>query len=298
VHLLRARRRSVLYKRDMASSASPVSHGILVPSAVGRHFTLRRHAPSADLAGIIDRFWIVRWDLRGPEGGPREQATLPFPAVNVVVGDHQPGVFGPTSARFVAKLQGAGSVFGVKFRPAGFRGLLAPGLSARDLVDRSCAPAAAFVDGPAAAAWVERVEALASGDDDAATTRVRLTEALVRAHHRGLVKEDDEVNQIVELARSDTSLTRVASLATRAGVGVRCLERLVRAAVGVPPKWILRRFRVQEAAARLAANDAVDLPGLALDLGYTDQPHFIRDFRAQTGYTPARYAALCLGRTP
>ena len=38
---------------------------------------------------------------------------------------------------------------------------------------------------------------------------------------------------------------------------------------------------------------AVDWSALAQELGYFDQAHFIRDFKAQIGRTPAAYAAAC-----
>jgi AraC-like DNA-binding protein len=36
--------------------------------------------------------------------------------------------------------------------------------------------------------------------------------------------------------------------------------------------------------------EAVDLPRLALDLGYFDQAHFIKDFKAMVGRAPGEYA--------
>jgi hypothetical protein len=37
--------------------------GILGPEAIGRVFSLRRTAPAADLAHLIERHWVVQWDL-------------------------------------------------------------------------------------------------------------------------------------------------------------------------------------------------------------------------------------------
>jgi AraC-like DNA-binding protein len=34
---------------------------------------------------------------------------------------------------------------------------------------------------------------------------------------------------------------------------------------------------------------SLDFAALALDLGYSDQPHFIRDFKNLVGKTPADY---------
>jgi AraC-like DNA-binding protein len=85
----------------------------------------------------------------------------------------------------------------------------------------------------------------------------------------------------------------VAELAARHGVSQRTLQRLFRDHVGVGPKWVLKRYRMHEAAERIAAGEADDLGRLALDLGYFDQAHFTRDFGAQIGRSPAAYARAC-----
>lgn len=269
----------------MAAPTRTDDRGILAqPRATVPRFALVRHLPAEDLAEIIDRFWVVRWDLVGEPA--LEQETLPFPCVNMVVGDHRPGIHGPLRTRFVARLEGRGRVLGTKFRPAGFRGLLPRGTSSADLVDRVL-PLADGLGGEG-----EALEhAIVTTDD--AVAAIAHVERFVRARHAGLDVDDREANRVVELARIDPSLTRVAELAARVDMPVRALERLLRARIGVPPKALLRRFRVQEAAARLAAGAAVDLASLALELGYFDQPHFIRDFKSQVGRTPAQYAKLC-----
>jgi AraC-like DNA-binding protein len=50
------------------------------------------------------------------------------------------------------------------------------------------------------------------------------------------------------------------------------------------------RYRLQEAADQLACREIVNLPQMALDLGYFDQAHFIKDFKMIVGRTPAEYA--------
>ena len=108
-----------------------------------------------------------------------------------------------------------------------------------------------------------------------------------------LSEEGREVNRVVLVAQTDTTLVRVAQLAERTGRTVRALERMFRTHLGVAPKAVLRRFRVQEAALRLADGGDVDFAALATALGYFDQAHFTRDFKAQVGTTPAHYAKLC-----
>jgi AraC-like DNA-binding protein len=102
-----------------------------------------------------------------------------------------------------------------------------------------------------------------------------------------------EVNALVARASTDREIARAEDLARVAGISVRSLHRLFERYVGVGPKWIIRRSRVQEAAERVAQGERIDWARTAQDLGYHDQAHLIRDFRAQIGFTPAAYARRC-----
>jgi AraC-like DNA-binding protein len=102
------------------------------------------------------------------------------------------------------------------------------------------------------------------------------------------------VSRITRTLLTDRSISRVDDAARRFGLSMRTLQRLFQTYVGVSPKWVLGRYRLHEAAARLAAGS----PGstwadVAAELGYFDQSHFIRDFTRAVGSTPADYAAAC-----
>jgi AraC-like DNA-binding protein len=71
---------------------------------------------------------------------------------------------------------------------------------------------------------------------------------------------------------------------------VRQLQRLFKEYVGVSPKWVIQRYRLLDAAERVAAGTIVNWADLALELGYADQAHFIRDFKGLVGRSPAEYA--------
>jgi transcriptional regulator GlxA family with amidase domain len=102
-----------------------------------------------------------------------------------------------------------------------------------------------------------------------------------------------EVSALVEAIAARPQLLRVDELAEYAGMTVRQVQRLFAEYVGVPPKWVLRRARLHEAAALADAAQpgaGVDWAALAADLGYSDQAHLTRDFTAAVGAPPARYA--------
>jgi AraC-like DNA-binding protein len=119
--------------------------------------------------------------------------------------------------------------------------------------------------------------------------------ALVEAFLRERLPPPDEnvatVTRITRLLLDDPSVQRVEDLTARLGISARTLQRLFRRYVGVGPKWVLQRYRLHEAAERIADGRCSDWAALALELGYFDQAHFIKDFKALVGHSPAEYAA-------
>jgi AraC-like DNA-binding protein len=78
-------------------------------------------------------------------------------------------------------------------------------------------------------------------------------------------------------------------VAVLGSMSTRSLQRLFAGYVGLSPKAVLARYRLQDAAATIDAGGVGDLAGLAASLGWFDQAHFSRDFRAVTGTTPSAY---------
>src|SRR3954453_4805789 len=89
--------------------------GILRPEAARRHYRLARYAPSPDLARLVERHWIVEWNLRAPF--PQEPVT--HPVVNLVFERHVALVHGVVTGRGAHTIEGRGKAVGVKFRPGG-----------------------------------------------------------------------------------------------------------------------------------------------------------------------------------
>ncbi|WP_433325133.1 helix-turn-helix domain-containing protein [Spirillospora sp. CA-294931] len=69
------------------------------------------------------------------------------------------------------------------------------------------------------------------------------------------------------------------------------LSRTFRHHTGTPLSRYRNRVRVSRALSRIEDGET-DLAGLALDLGFSDQPHFTRVMREELGHTPSRVRAL------
>jgi AraC-like DNA-binding protein len=266
----------------MTSPVTPSdpTRGILNPAEGLKRLELRRRAPPPDLAGLVDWHWIVRWSL----AEPFEQVLLPHPCVNLTIEACGSAVHGIGTRRKVKRLDGTGRVVATKFKPGGFFPFAR--MPMRDLVDRAVPLADAF--GTPAAALDHTVQG--QPDDDAAIDAV---EGFLRAARAGEDAALGETMALAARAEDDRDVHRAEDLARIAGVSVRTLHRSFERYIGIGPKWIIRRSRVQAAAERVASGAPVTWAALALDLGYHDQAHLIRDFKAQIGFTPAAYARRC-----
>jgi AraC-like DNA-binding protein len=79
-------------------------------------------------------------------------------------------------------------------------------------------------------------------------------------------------------------------VARECGISPRQLRRTFLEQTGLSPKFLARVLRFRHAVAQ-APRAGGDFAGLALDCGYYDQAHLIRDFREFAGRTPTAYAA-------
>lgn len=251
--------------------------GWVDPRAAAAHFDYRPLTCVPELEPFVGHFWVITWDL----ARPYTQQLVSRPAVNLTITEDFARVAGVVRGGFAQTLAGRGRVIGVHFRPGGFRPFLRGPVSA--LTDRFIPISDMYGDAGAALAR----DVLGTEDAEAALS-------LIERFLLGLGPVPDpvvdEVAALVDRIDTDMSLTRVDQVAALAGMSMRSLQRLFHDYVGVGPKWVIRRCRLHEAAARASEDDPPDLARLAAELGYTDQAHLTRDFTAAVGRSPAAYA--------
>lgn len=252
--------------------------GVLRPRFSQGQLEHHRQLPSAPLAAWVEHYWHVRWDLRGLP--PQQQATLPHPNVHLVVEQGQARIYGVQRGRFVRQLQGLDQVFGVKFKAGGFYPFYGHAVS--ELLNQSVDVTDCF--GPRGAELTGQVLAAA---DFAAMCAAAESFLLLR-----LPAADAQVARIgrmLERIAQDTSIVSVDDVIAMSGLNKRGLQRLFQRYVGVGPKWVIQRYRLHEAIAQVQAGKMLSWTALALELGYFDQAHFVRDFRQLVGMAPGEY---------
>ena len=266
-----------LKERDKVRIKVERPRGILNVTPEEAQRAATRYWPSAALAPFVEHYWIVRWDLAQPQVAE----TMPQPVVHMVLEVGKSEVVGVMRTRFTRELQGRGRVVGTRFRPGGFRAFLTAPVAT--LTSRRVAVTEVL---GSRARDLER-EALRSDDD---LESIAVIEAMLLGCGPIADASLELVGRIHGRIADDRRIARVEQLEREFHSSARQLQRLFSEYVGVGPKWMIQRYRLLDAADRVAAGKVVDWASLALDLGFADQAHFIRDFKKLVGCAPAAYA--------
>jgi len=224
---------------------------------------------------------MVYWDLRGLP--PRLVETLPHPNVHVVFEKPESKVWGVSTSKFSRMLEGRTHAFGIKFAPGGFFPFFQRPVAS--LANTSIPVSEVF-----GAATTELEKFILSTEDEDAMT----AEANAFLLQRLPVPDDKAAlaRQMVERILRERDLLTVDDLSARCDVSIRSLQRLFSQYVGVSPKWVIRRYRLHELLEQIHSGTQLDWAQLAVELGYFDQAHLIRDFKSITGYAPTEYTGM------
>jgi AraC-like DNA-binding protein len=244
--------------------------------------TFHMRTPAPPLNTFVDVIWTCD---RQPESW-RQERLLPEGSVELVVDLSAPPsgavVSGPHSTFFLLDTTLRQHLVGVHFKPGGaFPFMRPPLLELRnDEVDL------ASLWGPVARELRERLgEAQTDEERFATVEQVLLHQGRGRMQHHPAVRF-----ALREFMRVPHACT-VAGVSEAIGLSQRRFIELFAEQVGLTPKVFCRVRRFQEAIRHAHRDRVVNWSALALDCGYFDQAHFIRDFQAFSGLTPSAWAA-------
>jgi AraC-like DNA-binding protein len=237
-------------------------------------------APSPRLQPYVQLLWCLELDAPGDFGPPARIAPDGIVELVVQYGEpmevrfaQAPFVRQPRSSLVVQKRRylefhprGATGLISVRFRPWG---------------------AHHFLQTPISEAVRQLEEQLA----EATQTRARV--ALVEQFLLRRFGDDGrvDVEPLVRAVWKGKGHARVAGLCGEVGLTERTLERIFAATLAMPPRSYLRLARFLHACSVLRRRRFLTLTEVAHDCGYYDQAHFIGDFKAFSGVTPAEFLA-------
>jgi len=252
----------------------------------------REIAPSAQLAFHIECYWF----LTGTAGISRDfHRILPDGRMEIVVNlgapirrvrhdgatEFQPRcmLVGQMDQHVTIQPAGRLDVVGVRFRPAGAFGFLR--LPLHELRNQTVATAEVLSD------LTDELEEKLS---EAASVRQRVfaLESSLLAGSPQSPQRDLLLEEAVRRVLMNAGRITVDALAQEMRVSTRELERRFRKKIGLGPKSFCRIVRFQDAFRQHGmAEDA--WATVALECGFYDQPHFIKEFKRITGETPPEF---------
>ncbi len=240
--------------------------------------------PSPALAAYVQRFWWMEGDgsqaydeqLLHPDGGSGVIFNFADPLnFDGTQRRRRALIAGPQLASTRLQLVGRVRMMGVRFRPGMGAAMFGIGLDELTGFHDADWPRLGL------AHLVDQLAELERGAQQALIEREllrRLEETQARRN---------PVQQLLNRIAASEGRGRLADLLQSVPLGQRQLERLFRHQVGMTPKQFSRIQRV--ALVRNQLRTGQPLLDTALSCGYSDQAHFIHDFKTVVGMTPGQY---------
>ncbi|NOS90889.1 MAG: AraC family transcriptional regulator [Cyclobacteriaceae bacterium] len=252
------------------------------------------YPPSDTLAPFIKCYWSLEAPI---DDKPERQRIVPDGCMEMIFhcGDLykqflpnnefiiQPRcfVFGQITAPLEIEPTGVSNITAVRFHPTGHAAFVS--MASADMENRAVPLFELF--GASAVQLEETILAASSH-----THRIQLIESflLERLH---LLSANEIAKESVELLFQMKGQISVVELAERLGISKRNLERRFSQEIGLSPKQLAKTIRLQALLKILNQSQSKSLTELALECGYYDQAHFIKDFKEFTGLSPKQFYA-------
>lgn len=110
------------------------------------------------------------------------------------------------------------------------------------------------------------------------------------SEHTGQVSDREAIRRVIEqLARTTHNFPDVAALATKSGLSRFHFIRVFKSEVGMTPGRYVEQCKMEQAKSMIEMSGS-SLADIAERLGFADQSHLTRRFKAIAGSTPAAYA--------
>jgi AraC-like DNA-binding protein len=237
--------------------------------------------------GVLSKFVEVFWSYH-PRPFTHERI-LPMGTVELVIRLESPrtsesGIAGPRSESLIIERHETNQLLGVHFKPGGAFPFL--GFPFGE-VHNSCITLADL--------WGEnRAQRLLYLLHEAPTIELKfdlLERWLIWIADQPLKHHAAVAFALAEFG-NDPGLQSSAVVAEKVNLSQRRFIDLFRNEVGMTPKLFCRVQRFREIIETIHRMETVDWVDLAMSFGYTDQSHFIHDFREFSGLRPSEYLSL------
>ena len=255
---------------------------------------IKEYNPSSRLSAYVELFWYGRFNLN--HSPLLSQRVVPNGYIELIIHltdahcellqgrDYETspdytliGIFTqPYEVHFREKV----SVFGIRFKPEGIYHVF--GMPAFEIH-------AAFADMESFAGRSFREYTSKMRDLRSIRQMINLSEEYLLSNVRSRGIDLYYLNRAAEIIRRKKGMISMDELAGKTYISTRQLEREFRQKIGMSPKNYMRIARLNEVNRFLNNGRRLLLTDIAYACGYSDQAHFIRDFKNFTGQSPTKF---------
>jgi AraC-like DNA-binding protein len=244
----------------------------------------REFQPNILLSPYIETYWATV----GFEGEERYYKVLPDGCVDIIFSFELSKQFGMES--FSQNIIGTMTTYiedsysdkvdllGIRFRPAGFTAF-------------TRTPVYEFTDRRISLSLVETLfdETFYAElpSKKTAEERVQYIEAYFIQNLKNIFEPESQIVYAVNLIRQTKGQLPLAEVASKSCLSLRHFERKFKSIIGISPKTFSKITKFRNTISYLENNPHASLFFTAIDCGYYDQAHLIKDFKSLSGDSPS-----------
>lgn len=257
------------------------------------HSKLTSYRVSRDMEGLIDSYMHYKLNPASPhrllitDGRPLVCLLVDNSCCRILAGNKESSFQGGFLSgsfmenTYLQPLPNKGSLLIVQFSEQGLYHLLGRSLS--QYRTRSCW-SLAEVFGRDHTFLVEQLSMI-----DSIAGKIKLLEEFIRGKTKVANGLNNRFKKAVDILRHAEGQVQIDTLCQKLGVSYKWLERNFNKYLGMSPKEYARLQRFLRAYLTMSKTFKHDMLSIAIECGYYDQNHFIKDFKRFTGQTPAYY---------
>lgn len=255
---------------------------------------IKEYKPSEDLKPYIEYFWTGKFNTNSI--GILSQRVIPNGYIELIVhlSDLHCELFESTkfsstpdyiliglySIPYKVNFKGTVNVFGIRFKPEGLHQVF--GVPASELLEN-------YADIESLSLRNLRDHCRKMREYDSVEEMINDTESFFRENLYGNKINLYYLNLATDLIRKTDGLVSVEELSSKVFISKRQLEREFKQKIGMSPKSYMKLARLNKVNRLIQTGKRVDLSDLSYICGYSDQAHFIRDFKKFTGEAPKMF---------
>lgn len=218
---------------------------------------------------------------------PKDELVIPDGCIDLLLGTDKDGnscrnvLVGTMSRGIVVNMEHNNiQTFGIRFYPGGLQAFISE--SAGEFTDRM-----GLIDAIGQRVFMKLTEEISNVQG--IYNKIQVADRYFTLNMKQSIPWEDKLQNMLDHIYHSKELIRVKDIAQREVISEKQVTRIFSNRVGVSAKTFIKIIRFQNALKLMNTQKLCKMVDIALEAGYYDQSHFIRDFYEFTGAYPSEH---------